>query len=120
MSHEDADAENDTRCRDEFGPGDAGKGGAKELVVNRVENKDQHDSTPLLGTERSKHLFVSGYLRRTRKMVSSAWSSVSSQTRHETASRDRERDDGDSSALRRPAATSQPLLRKLTASEAPS
>jgi hypothetical protein len=29
-------------------PGDAGKGGAKELAVNRVENEDQHDRTPLL------------------------------------------------------------------------
>ena len=51
---ENAHAEKDTRCRDNFGHGVArwldmpGSDGLKELAVNRVENEAQHDRIPLL------------------------------------------------------------------------
>ena len=41
----------------------AGKGGLKELAVNRVENV-QHDRTPLYYPRESKHLRVSRWLHR--------------------------------------------------------
>ena len=59
-------------------------------MVNRVQNKDQHDRTPLFDQRPSQHWFVSGYLRRLGKWLRRLSRPFRYRPGDETASRDRE------------------------------